>query len=157
MSDTQQDFEKLIKLLKLKRHEVPPPGYFTNFSAKIISRIEAADGRENVSWFKRMLCILETNPFAAGAFGASICGVLVAGITYSQFGEISEASANTAGPSFEVADSGSAATSVQWTKSSSADSITPSTDPMFSTNVPGALFNNFDRLNAQQVSFTVTQ
>ncbi len=33
MNESEHNFQDLKRLLKLKRHEVPPPGYFNNFSS----------------------------------------------------------------------------------------------------------------------------
>ncbi len=43
MNENEQNFDELKRLLKLKRHEVPPPGYFNNFSGEVISRIRAGE------------------------------------------------------------------------------------------------------------------
>lgn len=158
MSDTQEEFGKLQKLLKLKRHEQPPPGYFNHFSTKVINRIEAAGGQsamesEGIGWLRRFIGLLETNAVAAGLFGLSVCGLLVSGIAYSQLQPAVEYSAGSGATLF--ADS--AANSGPWSKSARVDTIAPSTNPMFSTNVPGALFTGFDRPSVQQVNFTVGQ
>ena len=100
------------------------------------------------SWFTKLLALLETNPVAAGVFGVSVCGFLLSGIVYSQhrMPDYSPSSNLT----IDVADSGTVAVAPAWTKASYADSTAPSMNPMFSTNVPGALFGGI-----QQVNFTV--
>src|ERR1700734_49383 len=92
MSTAPEDFEKLRKLLKLKRHEQPPPGYFNNFSRQIIARLET-EGRSSQSgilsaeapWARKLVRMLETNPIFAGAFGVGICSLLIFGITSFQY------------------------------------------------------------------------
>ncbi len=46
MNDAQENFDSLRQLLKLKREETPPPGYFNNFSAQIIAQIRSGETAE---------------------------------------------------------------------------------------------------------------
>src|SRR6185437_12545452 len=101
MSTAPEEFEKLQKLLKLKRHEQPPPGYFNNFSTRVINGIDRQAQKEyqrygEAAWLFRLLGTLETNPIAAGVFGMSLCGLLVAGIAYSQTPDSSDYSVGSA-------------------------------------------------------------
>jgi hypothetical protein len=92
MSQDSQDFTSLRRLLALKRHEQPPPGYFNDFSSQVIARIKAGEGAHDnamerllwdAPWLQRLWAALETKPIMAGAFGAAVCAVLVAGVFYS--------------------------------------------------------------------------
>ena len=94
MNPEQDQFRNVRRLLALKRHEQPPPGYFDDFSEQVIIRIRAGERIEHFSlwealsweapWLQRIWSILETRPVAAGAFGAAICGLLMAGTLYSE-------------------------------------------------------------------------
>ncbi len=96
MNPGSRNFDALRRLLALKRHEVPPPGYFHSFSSQVISRIEAGElgepesliGRwlEDVPWLKRLRNIMEAQPAFAGAFGAAACALLISGIVYTETG-----------------------------------------------------------------------
>ena len=44
MNETKPDFSELKRLLKLKRHEVPPPGFFNHFSEEVVARIRERFG-----------------------------------------------------------------------------------------------------------------
>jgi hypothetical protein len=153
MSEEQQDFEKLIKLLKLKRYEQPPPGYFNNFSSRVTDRIEVVGAQatllDQAPWIKRLFLMLETNPIAAGLFGMSICGLLISGIAYSQSGATAEYSLDGLAP-VSVAS----VTTPDWVARTTASSTTPSISPVFNTNAPSALFGGLDKLSVQQVSFS---
>lgn len=90
MHPEQEDFSKLTRLLALKRHEQPPPGYFHNFPRDVVARIRAEESSaaghdlHNISWLKRFWVSLENRPSLAGAFGAAVCGLLLAGLVFSQ-------------------------------------------------------------------------
>lgn len=90
MSESQEDFEQLRKLLKLKRYEQPPPGYFARFSDSVINRLEreASSGESTrvvagLSWFGMLRRVLAENPISAGIF--AVCGIMMVVVGNSQF------------------------------------------------------------------------
>src|SRR5262245_34278820 len=93
MSPETENFESLRRLLALKRHEQPPPGYFNNFSRQVIVRIQAGERGDDAIgfgrwllegvWLQRFWNAFETKPALAGAFGVMVCGLLLSGVIYS--------------------------------------------------------------------------
>ena len=93
MSPIPDDFEQLRRLLALKRHEQPPPGYFHGFSRQVIVRIKAGelgDPVEVAGWsfgggslLQRIWATLDARPVLAGAFGVAVCGFFVVGALLS--------------------------------------------------------------------------
>jgi len=94
MNENQPNFESLRHLLALKRHEVPPPGYFNNFSRQVIMRIRAGEAEASASlserlfakmpWLLKSLQALETKPVYAGGFASAICLLLLFGAVIAQ-------------------------------------------------------------------------
>jgi hypothetical protein len=82
MDNQTENFEPLQRLMKLKRHETPPPGYFNNFSRDVMSEIRAqrTQGRVEVTWLQQLWRSLEARPAFAGGFGAAVCAVIIGGI-----------------------------------------------------------------------------
>jgi hypothetical protein len=94
MSRDPENFEQLCRLLKIKRYEQPPPGYFHQFSSQVIARIKEGDRAEerdiferllwDAPWLQRIFSAFEAKPVFAGAFGIAMCALLVSGIVYSE-------------------------------------------------------------------------
>jgi len=94
MNENENNFESLRRLLALKRHETPPPGYFANFSAAVTARIRAGDARRTASvpnrladelpWLFRLMSAFEAKPAFAGAFASALCLLLLVGIVYAE-------------------------------------------------------------------------
>lgn len=84
MNADDQNFEALQRLLKLKRHEKPPPRYFNDFSSRVISRIEAEAAATEMSWFQKLVATFQNKPSLAGFAGAAVCGLLVAGVVMTE-------------------------------------------------------------------------
>ena len=98
MSRDTENFEPLCRLLKLKRHEQPPPGYFNRFSGDVIARIKLGDGARESDFFERMVwdspwlhrifSAFEAKPLVAGAFGVAMCALLISGVVYSEKADV---------------------------------------------------------------------
>src|SRR3954469_13157033 len=94
MSPEQENFDSLRRLLALKRHEQPPPGYFQHFSAQVISRIQAGERVDRsgfwaslsweAPWLQQLWRAFDTKPIMAGALGMAVCGLLVSAIAFSE-------------------------------------------------------------------------
>ena len=91
MNENQPNFESLRRLLELKRHETPPPGYFNNFSRQVMARIRAGEAEApagilfaNLPWLLKLLQSFETKPVFAGGFATALCGLLLFGAVMAQ-------------------------------------------------------------------------
>jgi hypothetical protein len=62
------------RLIALKRHEQPPPGYFHLLPGRIINRIERGEGQYN-SWLKWRPSF-SARPALAFALGLAVCGAM---------------------------------------------------------------------------------
>ena len=88
MNQDSENFDSLRQLLALKRHEIPPPGYFDRFPRDVMARIKSGDkggdiGAEN-SWMQRVLSMFDLKPVFAGAFGTAVCAFLISGVITSE-------------------------------------------------------------------------
>jgi hypothetical protein len=92
MNHDQQDFDALRRLLMLKRHEQPPPGYFSRFSREVILRIRAGERAPDHAfeawfswpWLRTFWTALETKPALAGVLGASLCAMMLWGVVSTE-------------------------------------------------------------------------
>ena len=80
MSENENDFEALRRLLALKRHEIPPPGYFEDFSSRVIGRIRAGEAARELPWLLRLLQAFEAKPAYPVALASALCMLLLFGI-----------------------------------------------------------------------------
>ena len=102
MNPEQDDFPQLRRLLALKRHEQPPPGYFDGFSRQIIVRLRAGERLQAPSlserlfsqapWLERLWLGLPAKPALAGAFGVLVCGLVISSAIFSEHPELPQVS-----------------------------------------------------------------
>lgn len=72
-----EEFEKLQRLLALKRHEEPPPGYFDRLPDQIRARVAHAEAHPEPFW-RRWLEAWDVSPALATGY-ATVAVVLVLG------------------------------------------------------------------------------
>lgn len=89
-----ENFDQLKKLLELKRHEMPPPGYFNKLPGEVVSRIRAERASQSADamtklkaeapWLVKLWQVLESKPIFAVSFGTAICALMLAGIFFAE-------------------------------------------------------------------------
>jgi hypothetical protein len=93
MSEENNNFRELKQLLRLKQHEVPPPGYFNHFSGDVISRIRAGETGapegvlarfESGSFMGGLLQLFQAKPGVIGGFATSLCLLLLFSVVMAE-------------------------------------------------------------------------
>jgi hypothetical protein len=84
MNSSPENHENLRKLLALKRHEHPPPGFFPAFSAKVIARIEAESVVRRRPWWQQWFAEMAEQPLLASTYGMLFAGLVVVAIGLAQ-------------------------------------------------------------------------
>jgi hypothetical protein len=156
MENSPEDFEKLRKLLKIKRHEQPPPGYFSNFSGLVINRIEHQGGSDGawieVPWLRKLFRMFETSPVIGGLFGSALCALVILGIMLANqvdkvpagayrppglANNTAQANPSSLSPAFaSTPDAPARSTDVMFGSDSNTSSVTASVPVSFTTTAP---------------------
>lgn len=82
--------EALRRLMSIKRHEAPPPGFFEGFSSKVIAQLEAETNVSALPWWREWLNVFVHRPALAGAVGMLAGVMLVAGGTLARTASAAE-------------------------------------------------------------------
>lgn len=80
MNTEPENFDQLRKLLALKKHEQPPPGYFNNLPNQIWARIEKENVTAKPTFWKQFLSDFVLRPATAYGFAFVVCATLIVGI-----------------------------------------------------------------------------
>jgi hypothetical protein len=75
--------DPLRRLLQLKRHESPPPGYFERLPGQIIDQLRAGETPGPVSRWQAWLENWDFQPVLAYAYGLAVAGLMVFGLGLS--------------------------------------------------------------------------
>lgn len=78
MNQDSENFDELRKLLALKKHEQPPPGYFNELPGKIWTRIEREEAKP--SFWSGFMDRFILRPTVAYGFALVVCAGLIVGI-----------------------------------------------------------------------------
>jgi hypothetical protein len=163
MNENENNFESLRRLLVLKRHETPPPGYFNYFSSQVLHRIRAGDTGASANWLEdfyghapwveKLLQVFVVKPVFASAFAGALCLLLFLGIVYAERPDL------TPQPLLQAANTAASFTAVSAPVSLSqpADQtggIVSSTSPVLSLQPVGSPFGQQNPL-AQPVSLSI--
>ena len=84
MAYPDDDFDQVQRLLKCKRYEQPPPGYFNSFSDKVIARIQAEQSAPCSSWWRWLTERFDAKPVFLCAYGLAVSSLLFMGFRLSQ-------------------------------------------------------------------------
>lgn len=95
MNNPEDQSEQLLKLLRCKKYEQPPPGYFMSFSDHVIARIETEQAPDP-SWWTWLVNRFDARPALVCAYGVAVSSLLLMGIRLSQVFE-AELAASPAG------------------------------------------------------------
>ncbi|HEX7570913.1 MAG TPA: hypothetical protein VF492_10450 [Verrucomicrobiae bacterium] len=151
MNQNENNFEDLKRLLKLKQHEVPPPGYFNDFSGQVVSRIRAGEAggsrslieqlESSAPWVVNFLRIFETRPGVIGGFATSLCLLLVLVVVFAERSEKTSNNLLTISEPAAVTESSVASmTAPTLAAASDSSGIVASTNPVTSLQPVATLF-----------------
>jgi len=153
MNAEPDDFQQVRRLLSLKRHEQPPPGFFNAFSEKVISRLQAPEPVGSMSWWQRLGLDFDFKPALVCASGVGVCALLVFGIITAMQLQNSSSAVSRGG---DLAQHGlvvpPTGAEIAASPLVSVPEITPSTTPVISAPPSSSPFNQFS-LHAQRASF----
>ena len=155
MSNENNNFQDLKRLLKLKQHEIPPPGYFNRFSGDVMARIRAGETEQaESSVWANFLRIFEAKPGMIGGLATSLCLVLLGGVVFADRSDENSMGSGMAvsGGSGIPAGSPALAQTVALAPSGGSG-ITVTTNPIVSLQPMAAMFGSQQNPLFQTVGF----
>jgi hypothetical protein len=81
MEPSAPNKDPLLRLLAIKRHEVPPPGFFDRLPNRILVNIRAGSEIPDLPWWSRFWEFLIREPMVASSYTALAMGALLFGVS----------------------------------------------------------------------------
>ncbi|MCC7376939.1 MAG: hypothetical protein IT581_19930 [Verrucomicrobiales bacterium] len=78
------DIQRLLRALALKRHESPPPGFFDTLPHRILVSIRAGTEMSERGFWERLWLTILREPMVAGSYAALGLGAMVFGVSVFQ-------------------------------------------------------------------------
>jgi hypothetical protein len=163
MSDTNNNFEELKRLLRLKQHEAPPPGYFNHFSGDVIARIRAGESegsqglvaqlQERSPFLANLLQLFAAKPGVIGGLATALCLLPLVAIVLADRPEPASAGSEPATAQVAPENSPAFGAAMPMVASDNSSGITISTNPMVSLQPVASLFGNQRNPLFQTASF----
>ena len=159
MNESNNNFDELKRLLKVKRHEIPPPGYFNSFSGEVIARIRAgeaggsqslAEQLRDATWLESLMRIFQAKPGLIGGVATSLCLLLLIGVVLADRPD--QAPAGILASSESATESTPALAAVV-PASDDTSGIAVSTNPVISLQPVATLFSQQQNPLFQAASF----
>lgn len=138
-----ENFERLQKLLALKRHEQPPPGYFEKLSSRIADQLAQEKEFQFLPWWRRLGLAFEFKPAFVCAAGVILCGLFSAGVITAL--QVSPATAAQIAEFANQTDSGM--------PPSAPEEVQSSIEPVLTTASGPSPFDRID-LSVQRASYS---
>ena len=164
MSENENQFRSLRRLLVLKRYEIPPPGYFDHFSRAVVQGIREGRYAEADSltgrlffqapWLERIFQVFDAKPVFASGFVGAFCLLLFFGVIHAEHPDLVAQPILSAPPA--SAASLAALSPATLTPMAEQPGIVSSTNPVLSLQAvaAGPVFGQQNPL-AQPVSFSI--
>jgi len=80
MKPKGKDFQEVQNALRLKRHEQPPPRFFSSFSEEVIGRINTPSPAGPKPWYERLGFGEDYRPLLLAVLGIAVCVAVVMGL-----------------------------------------------------------------------------
>lgn len=92
---SDDEAKRLLRLLALKRHEIPPPGFFDRLPGRILLSIRAGTEVPDRSWWESLWELVRREPMVVGSYAALGVGAALFGVSVFQMALETDPPSNT--------------------------------------------------------------